>query len=159
MSKVQLVTQQTVRCPTNHWDQQAVFKGMFKRYYSLLKFFPKLQELCALGQTQQRDPRGSLGWSAGRARWSRRNPQDSSAELLVGLFALGKHRLHQLLRSVSDCSSQMGPLQSNQPAKSHEAANRSPERKGFLIKPQSQFEQLLTTCNCMHLTSAKLNHI
>lgn len=30
LSKVQLVTQQTVRCPTNHWDQQDVFRGMFK---------------------------------------------------------------------------------------------------------------------------------
>jgi len=86
-------------------------------------------------------------------------PQDNPAEILVGLFALGKQHLHQMLRSLSDGSSLMGMFQSNKPAKPFMPANRSPGRKGFLIKPRSQSEQILRTCNRMHLTCAKLNHI
>lgn len=92
--------------------------------------------------------------------WQGRNgPPGRPAALPGGMFALGKQHLHQLLRSVADGSSPMGPSQSNEPARPHEAAKGSPERKGFLIKTQSQSEQILTTCNRIHLTSAKLNHV
>lgn len=75
LSKVQLVTQQTVRCPKNHWDQQDAFKGMFKWCYSLLKFLPKLQRLRVLGWNQPRTQ--SAGW----AHWSGEMPPPASAEI------------------------------------------------------------------------------
>lgn len=56
LSKVQLVTQQRVRCPTNHWDQQEGFKGILKLYYSFLKFLAELRESCVLGMASGQHP-------------------------------------------------------------------------------------------------------
>lgn len=66
-------------------------------------------------------------------------------------------RFQQMQHSPSDIPSWMGPFPTNWPAKPHKAANGSAGWKRFSIKPQSQSEQILTTCNCAPLNSAKLN--
>lgn len=107
----------------------------------LVEVLTKTSRIVCVGAKSSQEPRavGCTGWRGIYV------PPGCSYGA-VGLFALCKQCLHQLLQSISDGSSQTGLLWSCWPAKPHKAANRTPEPEGFLIKPQSQSEQILTTC-------------